>query len=343
MLQELVFGDSLAIKHWGQSIWFPQPSAGILGFPNLLTRLVPSFGVRLMPGWVLWNWNGPMWSSCSSWCRAAQFPRVVHQPDIYRTPYVILMGLRDNLQGSIVFTWCSFVVFNLHFFVPCFARKKNGRKGNAQNRHLLTPGTVFISTVTGGQCSMRNCVHVQWKSCIERFWTPIYEDVRSHSATESQNGLSRWESRKGMKCEHWLVVWNIFYFSIQLGMSSSQLTLTPSFFWGVETTQPPTGNIFFPTSIWRYSFLGMWSLKTRLHPFLGDIPWGLKHRAIGIWSPRSGHCETSGRLQESWECHTVIYIYIYILYIHKLWYDMMDGGRELDQTRATSGCWSDTS
>ena len=35
--------------------------------------------------------------------------------------------------------------------------------------------------------------------------------------------------------ENWLVVWNIFYFSIQLGMSSSQLTnsLTPSFLRGV--------------------------------------------------------------------------------------------------------------
>jgi hypothetical protein len=35
--------------------------------------------------------------------------------------------------------------------------------------------------------------------------------------------------------ENWLVVWNIFYFSIQLGMSSSQLpnSLTPSFLRGV--------------------------------------------------------------------------------------------------------------
>jgi len=31
----------------------------------------------------------------------------------------------------------------------------------------------------------------------------------------------------------WLVVWNIFYFSIQSGMSSSQLTLSPSFSRGV--------------------------------------------------------------------------------------------------------------
>ena len=33
---------------------------------------------------------------------------------------------------------------------------------------------------------------------------------------------------------YWLVVWNIFYFSIQLGISSSQLTFI--FFRGVETT-----------------------------------------------------------------------------------------------------------
>ena len=37
---------------------------------------------------------------------------------------------------------------------------------------------------------------------------------------------------------HWLVVWNIFYFSIQLGMSSSQLTFI--FFRGVG--QPATSN-----------------------------------------------------------------------------------------------------
>ena len=36
----------------------------------------------------------------------------------------------------------------------------------------------------------------------------------------------------------WFVVWNIFYFSIQLGMSSSQLTFTPSFFRGLGI--PPT-------------------------------------------------------------------------------------------------------
>ena len=38
----------------------------------------------------------------------------------------------------------------------------------------------------------------------------------------------------------WLVVWTVFYFSIQLGMEkSSQLTFTPSFFRGVGLNQQP--------------------------------------------------------------------------------------------------------
>jgi len=46
------------------------------------------------------------------------------------------------------------------------------------------------------------------------------------------------------------------YFSIQLGMSSSQLTFTPSFFRGVET-QPPTSKVNFNfTSHWDTTWRG---------------------------------------------------------------------------------------
>ena len=48
----------------------------------------------------------------------------------------------------------------------------------------------------------------------------------------------QWMWQRGHSQLVWLVVWNISYFSIQLGISSSQLTFTPSFFRGVG--QPPT-------------------------------------------------------------------------------------------------------
>ena len=38
---------------------------------------------------------------------------------------------------------------------------------------------------------------------------------------------------------YWLMVWNMFDFSVQLGMSSSQLTFTPSFFRGVGLNHQP--------------------------------------------------------------------------------------------------------
>ena len=50
----------------------------------------------------------------------------------------------------------------------------------------------------------------------------------------------QWLDFKQPNIEIWLVVWNMnFNFPIQLGMSCSQLTLTPSFFRGVGRYQPP--------------------------------------------------------------------------------------------------------
>ena len=154
-------------------------------------------------------------------------PRVVHQPDIYRTPYVILMGLSENLQGSIVFTWCSFVVFNLHFFVPCFARKVNGRKGNAQNRYLsLSRLWPAVNAVWGTVCTCngnpasKDSEHRSMKMCGHT------QRLKVKMACPDEKAGKAWNVNTGW----WF---GTFLFSIQLGMSSSQLTLTLSFFWWV--------------------------------------------------------------------------------------------------------------
>ena len=63
------------------------------------------------------------------------------------------------------------------------------------------------------------------------------EPSDQHRWPPSKRGATKTAAKS--EKEIWLVVWNMFSFSIHLGMSSSQLTFTPSFFRGVGLNHQP--------------------------------------------------------------------------------------------------------
>ena len=78
----------------------------------------------------------------------------------------------------------------------------------------------------------------------------------------------------------WLVVWNhgILYFSTQLGISSSQLTFTPSFFRGVA--QPPITNQYYCNVV-----APSYNLVYKPHEYCSYLRI-INHSDIGLmWAP----------------------------------------------------------
>ena len=87
-------------------------------------------------------------------------------------------------------------------------------------------------------------------------------------------------SSDAIETEYWLVVWNMFYFSIQLGISSSQLTFI--FFRGVG--RPPTSiDLPFPF----FFSKGHDFLKENSDPWTCFIlTWDTLKWATSLWNPQ---------------------------------------------------------
>jgi hypothetical protein len=100
--------------------------------------------------------------------------------------------------------------------------------------HIYIYG-IFINIPSGNQTWQLNTLYIkggcQWETHLEN-----PRDFRKKGDDDTPLYISGW----------WFGTWNL-WLSIQLGMSSSQLTFTPSFFRGVG--QPPTRyNIILHTS-----------------------------------------------------------------------------------------------
>ena len=123
---------------------------------------------------------------------------------------------------------------------------------------------------------------------------------------------------------YWLVVWNnIFIFPIVLGISSSQLLLTPSFFRGVG--QPPTSISYiyiyiytlwlFNTDMEAMAHRNRWFSQRTKPPFMvGDFPWRTVGHNQRVSIPLSlssgcGKCTICGCTTNQYLIHIYIYIY----------------------------------
>ena len=121
----------------------------------------------------------------------------------------------------------------------------------------------------------------------------------------------------GLDMLYWLVVWNMFYFSIQLGISPSQLTF--KFFRGIGI--PPTSiiamfkiqisqglqGLFLQDTgcalVWRHLWPPIWPLRSRKKVTNGRCRWGegwvkenefINRKGDDTWNHREKHDSREG-------------------------------------------------
>ena len=130
-----------------------------------------------------------------------------------------------------------------------------------------------------------------------------------HANMDSNMDSNLIEPIQSLTHHHWLVLWNMTFFFHILGMSSSQLLLTPSFFRGVgRCWNHQADEIWLRTHVWIRFW---WPSKLGRLLSLGSMPWSLGSLATGflLVTRRSGRHGVEGifspRVHGAWCMHGI--------------------------------------